>query len=123
MWMQMKMPMLAMFNFSNTRKVTGLAHQHVQNPQVKDQRMWKQRSEKKLTLAEYAKTKISEGSIRGSNSLAPTQSIWSKGKQLQNLQVKGQRMQCPRLKNSSTRKIHRFRNQQSHNPQAQKFNT
>ncbi len=50
MWVKIKTPMLAMFNFSNARKVTGSADQHVQNTQVKDQRMWKQRSQKKLNI-------------------------------------------------------------------------
>jgi hypothetical protein len=86
MCVKMKMPMLAMFDFSNTRKVTGLADQHVQNPQVIDQRMWKQRTQKKFNICKSAKTKLSDGSIRGSNSSAPSHSTWSKVKNLQNPQ-------------------------------------
>jgi hypothetical protein len=121
MLVKMKMSMLAMFNFTNARKVTGSADQHVQNPhRLKIKECGNNVLKKSSTFEKSAKTKLS---IRGSNSLAPTQSTWSKVKQLQNPQVKGQRMQCPRLKSLSTRKIHRFRDQHRHNPQAQKFST
>jgi hypothetical protein len=73
MWVKMKTPMLAMFNFTNARKVTGSADQHVQNPhRLKINECGNNLLKKSLTFAESAKTKLSDGSIRGSNSSART---------------------------------------------------
>jgi hypothetical protein len=124
MWVKMKTPVLAMFNFTNARKVTGSADQNVQNPhRLKINECGNNVLKKSPPFPESAKTKLSDRSIRGSNSSARTQ---SSGQKLNNCRIcrsKVSECNVRGSKNLNTRKIHRFKDQHRHNPQAQKLST